>query len=154
MEMHPPYRKRSNREYIPGKVTVSAGGVVVNQHGMVLVINQNGTSWSLPKGHVNPGEEPVQAAIREIMEESGIADPHFLRALGAYGRYKIGQNTGEDKQEWKVLLFFLFKTKQNELNPNDPHHPHARWVYPDEVEALLTHPKDKAFYKSIRARIN
>ena len=121
---------------------------------MILVVNQNGTSWSLPKGHVDPGEEPLQAAIREITEESGISDLHFLRVLGAYGRFKLGKNTGEDKQEWKVLLFFLFKTKQNELNPKDPHHPQARWVHPDEVEALLTHPKDKAFYKSIRDQIN
>jgi len=134
-------------------VTVSAGGVVFNSQGMVLVINQNNTSWSLPKGHVDPGEEPLQAAIREIMEESGVTDLHFLCALGAYGRYKIGTNSGEDKQEWKVLLFFLFKTKQNELKPQDPDNPHARWVKPDEVVALLTHPKDKAFYKSIRTRI-
>ena len=137
----------------PSKVTVSAGGVVINGQKMILVVNQNGTSWSLPKGHVDLGEEPLHAAIREIMEESGVDDLHFLRVLGAYGRFKLGKNTGEDKQEWKVLLFFLFKTGQNELNPKDPHHPHASWVHPDEVEALLTHPKDKAFYKSIRARI-
>ena len=137
----------------PSKVTVSAGGVVINGQGMILVVNQNGTSWSLPKGHVDLGEEPLHAAIREIMEESGVDDLHFLRVLGAYGRFKLGKNTGEDKQEWKVLLFFLFKTRQNELNPKDPHHPQARWVHPDEVEALLTHPKDKAFYKSIRDQI-
>ena len=137
----------------PSKVTVSAGGVVINGQKMILVVNQNGTSWSLPKGHVDLGEEPLQAAIREITEESGVDDLHFLRVLGSYGRFKLGKDTGEDKQEWKVLLFFLFKTKQNELNPKDPHHPQARWVHPDEVEALLTHPKDKAFYKSIRDQI-
>ncbi len=137
----------------PSKVTVSAGGIVLNGHGLILVVNQNGTSWSLPKGHVNPGEEPLQAATREIMEESGIVDLHFLRTLGSYGRYKIGKNTAEDKNEWKVLLFFLFKTDQNEFNLQDSHHPEARWVHPDQVEALLTHPKDKAFYKSIRAQI-
>ena len=135
------------------KVTVSAGGVVINGQKMILVVNQNGTSWSLPKGHVDLGEEPLQAAIREITEESGVDDLHFLRVLGSYGRFKLGKDTGEDKQEWKVLLFFLFKTGQNELNPKDPHHPQARWVHPDEVEALLTHPKDKAFYKSIRDQI-
>lgn len=138
---------------LPSKVTVSAGGVVTNQQGMILVVDQHGTSWSLPKGHVNCGEEPLQAAIREITEESGIVDLHLLCPLGAYGRFKLGKDNGEDKGEWKVLLFFLFKTKQNELTPKDPHHPKARWVHPDEVEALLTHPKDKAFYKSIRAQI-
>ena len=137
----------------PSKVTVSAGGVVINAQGMVLVVNQHGTSWSLPKGHVDPGEEPLEAAIREIEEESGITDLHLFHTLGAYGRYKIGQKGGEDKSEWKVLLFFLFETKQNELKPQDPHNPEARWVTPDEVEALLTHAQDKAFYKSIRPQV-
>jgi ADP-ribose pyrophosphatase YjhB (NUDIX family) len=140
-------------QLIRGNVTVSAGGIVLNQQGMVLVVNQQGTSWSLPKGHIDPGEDPIEAAIREITEESGVTDLHFLSALGSYGRYKIGPDAGEDKNEWKVLLFFLFKTGQNELKPRDPDNPHARWVHPDEVEALLTHPKDKAFYKSILDQI-
>jgi ADP-ribose pyrophosphatase YjhB (NUDIX family) len=134
-------------------VTVSAGGVVVNKQGDVLVVNQNGTTWSLPKGHVHDGEDPKQAAAREIMEEAGITELQMLGQLGSYGRYKLGKTTGEDRQEWKVLVFFLFKTKQHELKPQDPSHPHARWVHPDEVEDLLTHPKDKAFYKSIRSKI-
>ena len=134
-------------------VTVSAGGLVVNREGKILLVNQRGSSWSLPKGHVDLGEEPLDAAIREINEESGISELQFIKTLGAYGRYKIGKNTSEDKTEWKVLLFFLFKTKQNELNPKDPQNPQARWVHPDEVEALLTHPKDKVFFKSIRTQI-
>lgn len=137
----------------PNKVTVSAGGVVTNQGGMVLVVNQNGRSWSLPKGHVDRGEEPLQAATREIMEESGVTDLHLIQPLGAYGRYKLDRNGRDDQSEWKVLLFFLFKTRQNELKPQDPHNPEARWVNPDEVEALLTHAKDKAFFKSIRSHI-
>jgi ADP-ribose pyrophosphatase YjhB (NUDIX family) len=145
----------SSRGNPPGRpyVTVSAGGVVISQDRKVLVVNQRGSSWSLPKGHVEVGEEPLQAAMREIKEEAGITDLQLVHTLGAYGRYKIGLNTGEDKNEWKVLLFFLFKTDQNELKPRDPDNPQARWVGPDQVEALLTHPKDKAFYKSIRDQI-
>lgn len=135
------------------QVTVSAGGVVINQQGEVLVTSQNGTSWSLPKGHIDPGETPLEAAGREIMEESGITDLHYLRILGSYGRYKLGKDSGEDTSEWKVLLFFLFNTRQTRLNPQDPRHPEARWVDPDEVGALLTHPKDKEFYSSIRSCI-
>ena len=138
---------------IMSSVTVSAGGLVLNQEGKVLVVDQNGNSWSLPKGHVDPGEEPLQSAIREIREESGITELQFLKNLGSYGRYRLGTAKGDDQKEWKVLIFFLFKTKQNELKPQDPRHALARWVHPDDVEALLTHPKDKAFYKSIREQI-
>ncbi len=45
---------------------------------------------------------------------------------------------------------FLFKTDEMKLRPTDPNHPHALWVYADDVEALLTHPKDKLFFKNIR----
>jgi 8-oxo-dGTP pyrophosphatase MutT (NUDIX family) len=54
--------------------THSAGGVVTNDEGKVLVVNQRGTSWSLPKGHIDPGESALAAAEREIYEESGIRD--------------------------------------------------------------------------------
>jgi 8-oxo-dGTP pyrophosphatase MutT (NUDIX family) len=136
------------------KVTVSSGGIVLNRQGMVLLVNQKGNSWSFPKGHVESGEEPLRAATREIMEESGIARLQLLEILGAYGRYRLGRNRGEDKTEWKILLFFLFKTGQMTLKPMSPDHPEVRWVHPDQVEDVLTHPKDKAFYKSVRARIN
>jgi len=94
-----------------GKVTVTAGGVVISSKGMVLVFDQRGTSWSLPKGHVETGEDPLQAARREIMEESGVEDLRLVGILGAYGRYKIAKNGGDDPSEWKVMVFFLFKTE-------------------------------------------
>ena len=55
------------------KHTQSAGGVVLNKKGEVLVVSQRGTSWSLPKGHIDKGEDALGAAKREIYEESGSA---------------------------------------------------------------------------------
>ena len=50
---------------------VSAGGVVVNQRGNVLWILRNG-HWDLPKGKVELGEKLEEAAVREVIEETGI----------------------------------------------------------------------------------
>jgi 8-oxo-dGTP pyrophosphatase MutT (NUDIX family) len=61
------------------KKTHGAGGVVTNNEGKVLVVSQHGTSWSLPKGHINPGENALVAAKREIYEESGIRDLELIR---------------------------------------------------------------------------
>ena len=132
------------------KKTESAGGVVINPEGLVLVVSQHGTSWSLPKGHIDPGEDKLSAAHREIWEESGIKNVEFIKELGSYARYKIGIDGKDDTREWKLIHMFLFKSPQQELKPRDPHNPEARWVSKEEVEKLLTHPKDKEFFKSIK----
>ena len=129
--------------------TRSAGGVVTNSHGHVLVVSQHGTSWSLPKGHIDPGEDPLTAAKREIYEESGIRDLQLIRELGTYQRNKIGLNGNDDPSELKTITMFLFHTTQTALQPTDPHNPEARWVPKSQVAALLTHPKDKQFFLSL-----
>jgi ADP-ribose pyrophosphatase YjhB (NUDIX family) len=64
------------------KKTYSAGGIVLNEQGQVLVVNQNGNSWSLPKGHIDPGEDARTAAERETKEESGISQLSYVGDLG------------------------------------------------------------------------
>lgn len=131
------------------KITKSAGGVVLNPKGEILVVSQRGTSWSLPKGHIDGGESAIEAAKREIHEESGINQLELVRGLGSYKRYRIGKNGGEDKSELKTISMFLFKTNANLLKPVDPENPEARWVPKEDVPELLTHPKDKEFFLRI-----
>jgi 8-oxo-dGTP pyrophosphatase MutT (NUDIX family) len=126
--------------------TQSAGGVVINKEGLILVVSQRGTSWSLPKGHIEEGEDKLTAARREIYEESGVQNLTLIKELGSYQRYKISQSGGEDKTEIKTIHMYLFITDQTELSPVDPHNPEARWVRKDEVAAILTHQKDKEFF--------
>jgi 8-oxo-dGTP pyrophosphatase MutT (NUDIX family) len=129
----------------------SAGGVVTNTKGQVLVVSQRGTSWSLPKGHIDFGEDALAAARREIYEESGIRDLELVRELGSYERHKIGVNGGDDRSELKEITMFLFRTKERKLKPIDPDNPEARWVDKSEVARLLTHLKDKEFFVSVEA---
>ncbi len=49
----------------------AAGGVVTDADGSMLLIRRNGR-WDLPKGKVEPGETLLQAALREVEEETGI----------------------------------------------------------------------------------
>jgi ADP-ribose pyrophosphatase YjhB (NUDIX family) len=128
------------------KATHSAGGVVLNKKGQVLVVNQRGRSWSLPKGHVEEGENMLAAARREIYEESGLRDLKYVKALGSYERARIGRDGGEDGSEWKRLTFFLFESDVDALQPVDPDNPEARWVDRNKVAELLTHPKDREFF--------
>src|SRR5260370_25866375 len=108
--------------------TYSAGGVVINGEGKVLVVSQHGTSWSLPKGHIDPGENALAAAKREIYEESGIRDLELIRELGTYERHKIGVDGGDDPSELKAITMFLFGTTEKSLRPVHAENPAARWV--------------------------
>src|ERR1700688_3129262 len=78
-------RRRSPQE-------ISAGGVVVrgrrpldDEHVVVLVTTRRAPDGSrvlaLPKGHVDPGETALQAAEREVREETGIV-AELIRELG------------------------------------------------------------------------
>jgi ADP-ribose pyrophosphatase YjhB (NUDIX family) len=131
------------------KKTRSAGGVVTNSEGKVLVVSQRGTSWSLPKGHIDRGESALVAAKREIYEESGIRDLELIRELGTYERHRIGVDGGDDRSELKVITMFLFRTSQKSLRPVDPDNPEARWVERSKVAPLLTHEKDKEFFQRV-----
>ena len=128
------------------KRTESAGGVVLNSSGLVLVVSQHGTSWSLPKGRIEPGEDRMAAALREIHEESGITELELVEELGGYERFKLSATGGEDYSELKLIHMFLFKTPQAALKPLDPENPEAVWVETERVASLLTHAKDKEFY--------
>lgn len=133
--------------------TQSAGGVVVNPRGEILVVNQRGQTWSLPKGHIEPGEGALAAAKREIAEESGITDLTLVRSIGSYERYKGTPLGGDDLSERKHMTMFLFTTTQRALKPIDPHNPEARWVPKEKVGELLTHPKDKEFFCAIAEQL-
>ncbi len=132
--------------------TESAGGVV-ERDGLILVVSQHGTSWSLPKGHLEKGEDKIDAAKREIYEESGIKDLKFIKELGSYKRYDIDKNAQENKNEMKTIFIFHFKTNQKNLKPVDPQNPKAIWVEKEKVAELLTHPKDKEFFLSNKDKI-
>ena len=126
----------------------------MNQDQHVLVVAQTGDSWSLPKGHIDQGEEALIAAKREIFEEAGVSDLTLIQEFPSYERYKISLDGGDEKSELKTIQMFLFTTSQMELESHDPQNPEARWVKIDEVENLLTHTKDKEFFRSIHPIIS
>lgn len=62
----------------------SAGGVVVNPSGdqILLLIRPERDEIRLPKGHVEPGEDLQETAVREVQEEAGYGDLEVIADLG------------------------------------------------------------------------
>jgi ADP-ribose pyrophosphatase YjhB (NUDIX family) len=74
----------------------TAGGIIFrrNQQGKVeiLLIQDAKKRWTIPKGHVEPGEEPRVTAEREIREETGLKQMKVLNWLGKVNfRYRRNQ---------------------------------------------------------------
>ena len=133
--------------------TESAGGVVLDASGRVLLVSQHGTSWSLPKGHIEAGEDALAAARRESYEESGVSQLELVGELVSYSRHRIRRDGGEDGSELKTIHLFLFRTTQTALAPVDADNPEARWVEPRRVAEMLSHPKDKEYFLSIIEKV-
>lgn len=133
--------------------TRTAAGVVINPRGEILVVNQGGVHWSLPKGHIEEGEDAISAARREIGEEAGVDELTFVKELGTYERFRMNWDGTNNPDEFKEIVVFLFRTTQTDLAPRDPDNPSAKWVARDAVADMLTHPKDKEFFKSIIATL-
>ena len=79
------FRKKPEIKEIVREPT--AGGIVFrmtpDQRDIeILLIQDSKDRWTIPKGHIEPGETARQAAIREIGEESGIKDVDALTWLG------------------------------------------------------------------------
>ncbi|NMO88383.1 NUDIX domain-containing protein [Actinomycetospora sp. TBRC 11914] len=120
----------------------AAGGVVVDPHGRVVVVAQRSRTWSLPKGHVDPGEEVLDAARREIHEECGLTGLELVRELGSFSRFAVRHGL----PEWKTITLFLFRSPEATLRPLDPANPEARWVAPESVSRTLSHTADGRFF--------
>lgn len=124
----------------------SAGGVAVRKHGPdfeVLMIQDHKDKWTFPKGHVEEGEDPAVAAIRETEEEtglSGLSNPRRLSSIRYFFRDKWG---GTDRLIRKVVTYYLL-TAPPDAEPNPPkdrskgYEPiaEAAWVKLDEARGL------------------
>ena len=126
--------------------TEAAGGIVLNSKGEVAVVSNQGNFWGLPKGHIDLGEDALTAAKREILEETGLSQLNLIRAFPSYQRYRGTPNGGDDTSELKTIFMFLFSTDEETMAPQDKQNPEARWVKPEDVAEMLTHPKDKDFF--------
>jgi len=128
---------------------VSAGGVVVRYAGgltyAALVRDGREQLYVLPKGHVEPGESFDQAARREIEEEAGLAELHYLTELGRRSRLSYS------KRVWKVTHYFLYRTSQVDGKPTDAHKPYElRWFPLDRLPPLFW-PEQRETIEQARA---
>ena len=126
---------------------VSAGGLVIDFSGtkglLIGRYDQKDASrerilWSLPKGHIEAGETPEEAAIREVAEETGITS-EISRELGVIDFWFMAGG----KRIHKTVHHYLFKEVSGVLTPQESEVDEARWFPLEEIVSLLAFPDEK-----------
>lgn len=132
----------------PDKIMVkSAGGLVRNSAGKFILVSQSSTSVTIPKGHVEEGETNLEAAKREIFEETGIKDLRLIKSMGTITRI-----AGDNPNKIKNIEVFLFETSEKLLNPKEER-VKAEWVSYEELLNKLTYKEDQEFFKTLTQKI-
>jgi 8-oxo-dGTP pyrophosphatase MutT (NUDIX family) len=116
--------------------------VVRGEEVVVIVPTRRAADGSpvlaLPKGHVDPGETPVQAAEREVREETGVvAEPVTELGEARYWYRRDGRTIG------KTVSFYLFKYLEGDTQDHDDEVEEARWIPLREAQTQLTHAAER-----------
>jgi len=147
----PPKKKQSSRPsskpYTKRVDEVSAGGLVIDESGTKgLLIGRRDLKdptkerllWSLPKGHIEAGETPEMAAIREVAEETGITS-EIARALGVIDFWFMAGG----KRIHKTVHHYLFKEVGGVLTPQLEEVDEVGWFPLEEIVSMLAYPDEK-----------
>ncbi|KAJ8957364.1 hypothetical protein NQ318_004843 [Aromia moschata] len=114
---------------------VGVGAVVVNDKGQILAVRDKhsritGPFWKLPGGYVEPGENLVDAAIREVHEETGIFT-EFLSVLtlrhGHWGMFKCSD----------IYIVVSLKPMSEKIEMCEREIAECKWM---DIEEYLNHP--------------
>ncbi|MCD4694015.1 NUDIX hydrolase [bacterium] len=127
------------------RIIKCAGGIVKNKDRIILIqIKQTG-GWAFPKGKIGASETPLEAAKREIYEETGVKKISLSKNLGKYSR-----PVADGKPVMLVIDMFLFETVEEKVEKIKNDVKDAKWIPISEIQKILSLKEDREFYISIK----
>ena len=143
---------------------IGVGIVLLNHENNIFVgkrIDNPQNSWQMPQGGVDQNEDFVQAARRELEEETGIKSVKLIKALDGWLNYDLPENllgklwNGKyrgQKQKWFVMKF-LGKTEEINVKTKNPEFFDWKWIKPSELTKIAVNFKVD-IYKKIKEELS
>lgn len=156
-------RSKSKRAAPRGQIRrrheVSAGGLIWRRNpnasfSVVLVRPAGRNTWVLPKGHIEAGESPVEAAQRETREESGLLTGE-AEPLGevSYVFSSRERASGPLTRIFKHVHFFLMECVGGDPAAHDAEIDEVAWVSFDEALRRATHTSEQELIARARGML-
>ena len=127
---------------------LGVGIIVLNQKNLVFVGKRNDNpsdKWQMPQGGVNKNEELIQAARRELFEETSIRNINIIKEIKEWQYYNLPKNLigiiwkgrfRGQKQKWFIVRF---EGSDNEINLNTkfPEFIDWKWISPEKLPDVI-----------------
>ena len=111
----------------------AAGGLVRHSSGKYLFIEKKG-KLDLPKGHIEPGEEPESCALREVEEECGLKGHSIVKPLQAsYHTYSWEGISYLKKTSWFLMKYDGTMIIEPQVEEGITK---VEWLSPDELSMI------------------
>ena len=146
----------SNSNKLPLRIGV--GIILLNNENNVFVgkrIDNPKNSWQMPQGGVDQNENFLQAAKRELEEETGIKSVKLIKELDGWFEYNLPKNLlgklwkgkyGGQKQKWFVMKF-VGKLDEINVNTKNPEFMDWKWIEFLKLPNIAVHFKVNIYRK-------
>ncbi|GGB31167.1 RNA pyrophosphohydrolase [Sphingomonas metalli] len=140
-----------------------AGVMLVNRAGQVFVgqrLDSTLEAWQMPQGGIDPGEDALTAAVRELGEEAGVDPGHVELIAEAPGDFTYDLPPELIGKAWKgkwrgqtqrwFLFRFLGEDGDIDIRTEHPEFRSWRWIDPEDLPRLIV-PFKRALYEDVLA---